>query len=411
MVSDEKLLLTSIEGPNQIGKGTLLERIHFIVSFMSKICQENGETPFKVASVIEPPDLPIVFPHRNGSYSERELNTPQMFSEIRKSLGPEYWKSLVEVTLNLDVEYPNWRRVLKEGINGDVLLNASRAGSENARFAEGFLTSRCILENFMNEAFSWTFTERLPPFIKMLPDIFGVNERNEFSRVLIKDRGTASTDVFQGDDTEVQEMVKALYRNKELLKEDVTFVVVPNNSERWLRSLSVRSNDEDIHDKLRITQLQNYLNLRNRLGFEFSKDIVYIENDTSGIDFHINHLPFVIALIICLRNHQGSLNWFDEGDGINSIKINLLDVLQRIGNLGLNPFVPASYVSETFSAFYERSEPRYFYNDIPLLYYTGDVGIIYKGMRFKRRTESLYESEVILAKDLREVVVKNPKFY
>lgn len=63
-----------------------------------------------------------------------------------------------------------------------------------------------------------------------------------------------------------------------------------------------------------------------------------------------------------------------------------------------------------FSEFYVRLESKYFYKGIPLLYYSGDVDIIYQGLRYLRRNKLDY-TEVILAKDLREKVVYNEKYY
>jgi hypothetical protein len=56
-----------------------------------------------------------------------------------------------------------------------------------------------------------------------------------------------------------------------------------------------------------------------------------------------------------------------------------------------------------------RTVPRYFYKGIPLIYHSGDLGVISRPP-FQRRPDELNIEKFILARDMREEVEINPRF-
>lgn len=423
MAPNSEVFLSSVEGPNGLGKGWLTDRVMYILDAMSFVRYkvDSDAVPFFNAVVTEPPDLPIVFPSNVSGHSgiESEGPTLQSFQDIRGNLTLDYANELSEVIRSERSEhYPNWRKMLKEGEHRDILEESTTGNSRDAMFAEGFLTSRAVLEFYMKNIFEWKQWGQLPPFVRMLPDLAGnVWSRRDYKysmlphdKFLIKDRGTASTAAFQGGDHEVQEMIRGYYERGELQKEDVTFIVTPSNFERWVSTLKARKGDNDVHDTSQRLQLERYLSLRNTFAGVFSKDIIHLENDPGGVDFHINPLSYIISLVMLASKEQGGLFWFDEGEGINSVQIDSLKAVLLVASVSRG-IIPAIYNDMAFEIFYERGQPRFFYKGIPLLYYSGDVGIIWKGMRYVRSKDDINQTEILLAKDMKANIVANPKFY
>lgn len=422
MSPNSEVFLASVEGPNGLGKGWLTDRVMYILDAMSfaRYKVDSDTIPFFNAVITEPPDLPILFPSQGGgSGVEGESSNVYSFHEIRSNLDIDYANELNEVLVNgKSANYPSWRKMLKEGDNRELLEKATTGNSRDAMFAEGFLTSRAVLEFYMKNLFKWNQWSDLPPFVRMLPDLAGnvwSNRDYKYSmlpheRILIKDRGTASTAAFQGGDPEVQEMIRGYYERGELQKEDVTFIVTPSNFERWVSTLKARKGDKDVHDTSQRKQLDRYLSLRGTFADVFSKDIIHLENDPGGVDFHINPLSYIIPLVMLASKEQRGLFWFDEGEGINSVNMDTLGAVLMIGKVSRG-YIPAIYNDMAFEIFYEREQPRFFYKGIPLLYYSGDVGIVWKGMRYRRSYEDLHLTEIVLAKDMKDNIVVNPKFY
>jgi hypothetical protein len=120
--------------------------------------------------------------------------------------------------------------------------------------------------------------------------------------VLLKDRGSGSTCVYQGMRADgggaVMKLMKNLYDKGFLIKEDLTIVVVPYEYESYYLSKDKHRDDDerDMHDGL--NELERYMRLRFT-GWRdvFTNRIIYIKNDPSGKEGPV-YFPALISSIL-----------------------------------------------------------------------------------------------------------------
>ncbi|HVX92625.1 MAG TPA: hypothetical protein VHA74_00750 [Candidatus Dojkabacteria bacterium] len=351
--------LCSIEGVNGVGKGVLAERALFAMeAFSVHGYRDFGLKPFRTAFVNEPPDLPL-----------------KEFSSYPGVINP-------------DGSLSTWRDLLKKGKLPSILEVASTGENRDQRFADGFLTARMILEDFMRNEFTWDFNSKLPNFVKMVPDFaslaWGLKGYSNvpFDQMVIKDRGSASTAVFQGQDPWVRDLMIDIYNKGELQREDLTVVVMPSDYNNWANGGVKRENDVDVHDAGKMRQYEAYHNLRRDWLGIFSNEIVYLENDPTGNDFDLGSLGIIMPILFDAIRHNEKLYWFDEGDGINSIKMDmfrlkslLLTRIHRNDFSDCNPTVAPMAFFHTLDKMF-GPERLFLYEGIPLTFVSGDMGII-----------------------------------
>lgn len=347
MYLDSEKYLVTADGPNGIGKGGILSNTRiFLEGFSFFNYAMYDDMPFRTASITEPPQLPLHY-YASSPHSR-----------------------------NKDGSILTWRQVLKEGMGSEILkIGSPDSKTRSLAFADGFFTSRAIIERYMFENFPWTYDCKLNPFISMLPNIFekipggDTWEGIPFSKILVKDRGSASTAVFQGGELSVRNLMLELYRAGDLMMEDLTVLLVPTNRERWIKTLKSRVDDIDIHDGKYENQLDNYLNLRRSWSNTFSSNMVYIENDPSGQTNDILEPSLLFALLVLSLKQNGKLNWYDINNEINSIHISLQGCFNLLTR---TPFREhGEKINHVIS-----STPTYFFEGLPLLAFSGDIGLV-----------------------------------
>lgn len=308
--------LFSVDGPNGIGKGGILQRARVLLEVMNfQNFARTQDIPFRTASITEPPQLPL---YAYSSHPAARMPNGQLLS---------------------------WRNLLKEGYGKELLsIGAPGVEATEIAYAEGFLTSRAIIERYMFEEFPWTFGCNLNPFINMLPNIFTRIPGGKlwfdtpFSKVIVKDRGSASTAVFQGIDLRVRGLMEQMYQSGDLMMEDLTVLLLPTDRERWIRTVTSRSDDRDVHDGKFHSQADRYFSLRADWAGVFSKNIVQILNDPSGEANNIETPSFLLSLLFLAYRQNRWINWYDNSQNLNEINVSFSGIramLERVYYLDL----------------------------------------------------------------------------
>lgn len=361
---DTENYLFSVDGPNGIGKGGILQRARVLLEVMNFInFAKFDDIPFRTASITEPPQLPL---YAYSSHPAARMPNGQLMS---------------------------WRNLLKEGY-GKELLRIGTPGVDaiEIAYAEGFLTSRAIIERYMFEEFPWTFGCNLNPFINMLPNIFtripGGNLwfNVPFSKVVVKDRGSASTAVFQGVDPRVRTLMEQMYESGDLMMEDLTVLLLPTDRERWIHTVTSRLEDRDVHDGKFQSQADRYFGLRFDWGGVFSKNIVQMLNDPSGETNNIETPSFLLSLLFLVYKQNRGISWFDDNQQLNQLTVSFD---------GIIPMLQRTYHYEEFTRIGTTLSQRvnFEFQGIPLTIVSGDIGLV-------SQNDNPHMHSLVIAEDL-----------
>ena len=193
-------VLTSVEGPNGVGKTSAYKTAINILQALLVLTSEN-RCSIPVIGVAEPTALPIDVGRKD-----------------------------------------TWRSLAKEGISRDGILET--ADLKNPLFqAYLFLLNRRLVEGAMLRVNEFTIKDLLYGLddVWIRPDrtilnnkdlVLGMDQlANAGTLIGFKDRGTGSTIRYQGKEPRVVEVIKRLYNEQFLRKENLTILITPYSAD------------------------------------------------------------------------------------------------------------------------------------------------------------------------------------
>ncbi|MBU0569289.1 hypothetical protein KKB40_00720 [Patescibacteria group bacterium] len=333
-----ELMMVSIEGPNGTGKSVIFKEALNAVS-AAHLDIYAGELMPPVIGVVEPPDLKV-----------------------------DPWNSERDDT---------FRTLAKSGVSTDGVFSGEELSDPRIQ-AGLFLLSRRFVER---EAF-FRFPVENFHSCWMLPKGFfdpGIQVRNskqlnsvEFA-ILVKDRGTGSTLVYQARDekygAEIRRQIAWAYEQNFLIRENMTILIMP----RTAKSL-VLVDDRDVGEPdqySEVADLERYQFLKDD-ALIFTERLVELRNDPTGRSNSMTS-PVLLATMLIVAEEQRLKGEVEIEDGkpfeimFHTGKvIASMDWLNRLGSRGFYIDLPLIFGDSVTGI-----KPWLGYN-----YVNGDVGII-----------------------------------
>ena len=158
-------------------------------------------------------------------------------------------------------------------------------------------------------------------------------------------------------------MIIETYESRKLQKEDLTFIIIPYDDTLSEYNPIRDGKEPDVHDSERSAQLHRYKSMRDDWRDVFSRNIVYIENDPTGKRNSISTTSFLMSLLMRKILQDGEFAW---GGKINTVYFppSVFGKVER----------PMTESLRYDLDLYKKQLIHYM--DIPLIYCSGDVGIV-----------------------------------